>query len=130
MAKQEYPKVLWGANGEQKLVQDALQHQQAGPGWYDHPDEAKAAKQKPAPAPKPETPPASTGGGEPDAERDAKEAKALYAAPVGRVLESLKDADAETLKRLRGLEEKNPNGPRKTLVEGLDVLLKEKDTQA
>lgn len=53
MDKVEYPKYLYAAGGESRVVASAAEHQAAGEGWYESPGEAQAAEAGEADADKP-----------------------------------------------------------------------------
>lgn len=46
----EYPKCIYAAGGRTKIVNNAVEHQAAGPGWFDSPASVVAEVQPAAPA--------------------------------------------------------------------------------
>jgi hypothetical protein len=51
----EYPRCLYRANGESRIVEDAAEQAALGAGWFGHPNEAKAAAEAAAAPPPVET---------------------------------------------------------------------------
>lgn len=79
-----------------------------------------------APASMPATAPAAAAEkieAVPDDVRRKAEAEAVYASPVNAIIPSLNGASLESLKQLKAIEEKNPKGPRASLLKVVEAKI-------
>lgn len=116
IAKVEYPKWVYHASGDSKIVADAYAHDKAGAWWFEDPLTAAAALAQaaaeatglaPVATPSPVAPP-------PDA------LTIYYAAKVKQVLAKVVTLEtAADVDELAAIEAQRPGGPRKLVVQAL-----------
>lgn len=114
MEKQEYPKWLYHASGDAKIVRDAAAHEQAGAWWFEHPLTAAAAAARAAAAVTGDVVPMTVPEPPPDAIATWYAAKVKAA--VGKVL-SMDSIDE--LRELREIEAQRPGGARPVVARAI-----------